>query len=198
MENTSHNSGYPVPFPSVTPPQFAPVDRQRCINARCYAKRTEWINEKGGEKEMNSSEIGVNKFKDGYNCAQSVLFSLNKHTGLSEDYSLKIATGFGAGMGRTQHVCGAISGGILALNILYGRGLEEGKEKQEDVYVKIRELIQRFERRNTTIVCKDLLDGCDLVSEDGQDRFNSENMIEKCHSYIARVIEIVEEVIEEN
>ena len=144
---------------------------------------------------MDSVEIGVNKFKNGYNCAQSVLFSLTEYTGLSEDYSLRIATGFGAGMGRTQHVCGAVSGGILAMNILYGRGSEDGKEKQEEVYLKVRELIKEFEKENNTIVCKELLNGCDLLTEEGQNRFNNENMVEKCHSFIASVINIVEEII---
>ena len=76
---------------------------------------------------MNNSAKGVDKFKEGYNCAQAVLFSLTKHTGISEDDSLKIGTGFGGGMGRTQHVCGAVSGGILALNLLLRQGLRRGE-----------------------------------------------------------------------
>mgnify|MGYP001552528859 CR=1 FL=1 len=144
---------------------------------------------------MKSTERGVNLFKNGFNCAQAVLFSLKKQTGLSEDDSVRLATGFGAGMGRTQHVCGAISGGILALNVLYGRGLDEDKERQEDVYRKIRDLIHRFEEMNNTIICNELLEGCDLQSEEGQNRFHSQNMAERCHGFISSVIELTEEVI---
>ncbi|MDC7124334.1 MAG: C-GCAxxG-C-C family protein [Spirochaetales bacterium] len=147
---------------------------------------------------MNSSEIGVNKFIEGYNCAQSVLFSLSEYTDLSEDFSLKVATGFGGGMGRTQHVCGAVSGGILALNLLYGRGLSDGKDKQDDVYIKVRELIKKFETENDTIICKELLDGCSLLTDEGRERYRSKGMNKKCHSYIASVIEIVKEIIETN
>jgi C_GCAxxG_C_C family probable redox protein len=149
----------------------------------------------GKNEYMSNSTKGEDKFKEGYNCAQAVLFSLTQHTGLSEDDSLKIATGFGAGMGRTQHVCGAVSGGIMALNLLYGRGCHEGKEAQEEAYVKVQSLIARFEEESETIVCRELLDGCDLLTEEGQARFGSENMAERCSGYVASVINIVEGII---
>ena len=147
---------------------------------------------------MNTSDKGVNKFKEGYNCAQSVLFSLKNYTKLSEEESLRIATGFGSGMGRTQHVCGAVSGGILALNILYGRGITEGKEAQEHVYSKVQDLITAFEAVNDTIICRELLDGCNLLTDKGQERFASENMIERCQDYIAEAIQITEDIIDNN
>ena len=146
---------------------------------------------------MTNSERAVNKFKEGYNCAQSVLFSLSRYTDIDEDLSLRLATGFGAGMGRTQHVCGAVSGGLLAINALYGRGEKELKEKQDDVYLKVQHLIGEFEKRKKTIICRELLDGCDLLTPRGQSRFSSENMIEMCHSYVRSVVEIVEEIMEE-
>ena len=141
-------------------------------------------------------EIAVGKFREGYNCAQSVLFSLKDRTGLSEDASLRIATGFGSGMGRTQHVCGAVSGAILALNLLYGRGKDEGKEKQEEVYSMIQTFIRAFEEGNGTIECRELLDGCHLLSEAGQKRFLDENMFERCCGYIARAAGIMDELLE--
>jgi len=145
---------------------------------------------------MNRESIAVGKFREGYNCAQAVLFSMKDRTGLSEDASLKIATGFGAGMGRTQHVCGAVSGAVLALNLLYGRGKDEGKEKQEEVYSLIQRFIRSFEEQNGTIECRELLDGCHLLSEEGQKRFLDENMFERCCGYIARAAEILDELLE--
>lgn len=147
---------------------------------------------------MNNSDKAVNKFKEGYNCAQSVLFSLSDLTGISEDYSLKIGTGFGGGMGRTQHTCGAVTGGILAINHLYGRGLEEGKEKQEDVYSKVQKFINEFEKQHNSIECRDLLNNCDLLTNEGQEQFVSENMAEKCQSYISLVVNIIEKLVKEN
>ena len=62
------------------------------------------------------------KFTSGYNCAQSVLWAFRDEVGLEEDVALKLATGLGAGMGRKQEVCGAVTGGILVLGLRHGRG----------------------------------------------------------------------------
>jgi len=103
---------------------------------------------------MNHSDIVVNQFKKGYNCAQSVLYSYAEHLNISGDTALRMSCGFGAGMGRTQEVCGAVSGGILVLNHIYGRGESEDKQKQELTYLKVRELIQKFEKKYGTVNCK--------------------------------------------
>ena len=36
---------------------------------------------------MNNSDTAVQKFKDGYNCAQSVLFSLMNYTGAGYSFN---------------------------------------------------------------------------------------------------------------
>lgn len=144
---------------------------------------------------MNTSEIAVDKFKEGYNCAQAVLFSLCKYTSIADDFALKIATGFGAGMGRTQHVCGAISGAIIAINLLYGRGAADDSELQDDAYLKIQQLISDFKKENNTVSCMELIDGCNLLTPEGQERFECENMKEKCHQYIAMAARICEKII---
>ena len=65
---------------------------------------------------MNKADIAVNAFKDNYNCAQSVFSTFSGELGLTRDFALKAATGFGAGMGRKQHTCGAVTGGVMVLN----------------------------------------------------------------------------------
>ena len=51
---------------------------------------------------------------DGYNCAQAVLASAGKLTGLDEAEALAIAAGFGGGL-RCGEVCGAVSGAVMTL-----------------------------------------------------------------------------------
>ncbi len=144
---------------------------------------------------MNRSEIAVNKFKEGYCCAQSVLFSYADQLGISEDLALRLANGFGAGMGRRQEVCGAVSGAILVLGLIYGRGVNDGKDKHESTYLKVRELIEKFEAQHGNINCKNLLAGCDLNTPLGQNHFKSKNMIEQCYGYVDSVVKILEEII---
>ena len=49
---------------------------------------------------MNIQETAVAYHTNGCNCAQSVLMALQNETGLDEDTSRRVATGFGGGGGR--------------------------------------------------------------------------------------------------
>jgi len=99
---------------------------------------------------MDRSEQAVAKFVGGYNCAQAVLFSFCDDLGLDKDKAPKIACGFGAGMGRKEEVCGAVSGGILVIGAKYGRGENEDRKVTDNTYVKIRELMNQFAQRRDT------------------------------------------------
>lgn len=141
---------------------------------------------------MNRAETAVAKFKEGYNCAQSVLFAYADRTGMDPDVALRISNGLGAGMGRKQEVCGAVSGAILVLGLLYGRGEHDGRERQEEAYAKVRELIEKFESEHGTVNCRELLGGCVLLSPEGQKRFQSEKLIERCHGFVAAAVGTIE------
>ena len=47
---------------------------------------------------MNIQETAVAYHTNGCNCAQSVLMALQNETGLDEDTSRRVATGFGGGV----------------------------------------------------------------------------------------------------
>ena len=144
---------------------------------------------------MCRSSIAVNKFKEGYCCAQSVLFSYTDKLNISKDLALKMADGFGAGMARKQEACGAVSGAILVLNLLYGRGENDGEEQHEFTYGKVKELIDKFEARFDTVNCRKLLDGCDLMTPEGQELFKAEKMSEKCCGYVDYTVKILDEIV---
>ncbi|MBN1575631.1 MAG: C_GCAxxG_C_C family protein [Chitinispirillaceae bacterium] len=91
---------------------------------------------------------------------------------LSEDTALKIAAGFGGGMGRKQEVCGAVTGAIMVIGLLYGRGNNDSQTKNETSYLKVRQFIDSFKKEYGTIVCKNLLNGCCLLTEAGQKEFD--------------------------
>lgn len=129
----------------------------------------------------NQSQVAAEKFREGYNCAQSVLLALNMNNDISQEALVKIATGFGAGMGREQDVCGAVSGGIMSLGLKYGMNTNSDKSNKDLTYSKTSELIQRFEEKFGTIKCIEILDGCDLKTVEGRDYFVEHNFSEtKC------------------
>ena len=63
---------------------------------------------------MGAKEKAAVLHASGFNCAQSVLGALGEYTSLEEKTALALAGGFGGGA-RCGELCGAVSGGILAL-----------------------------------------------------------------------------------
>jgi C_GCAxxG_C_C family probable redox protein len=144
---------------------------------------------------MTKGDIAVNKFKDGFNCSQAVVFSFADVINIDMNAALKMANGFGGGMGRKQEVCGALSGAIMVLSSKYGRGENDGKEKHDDAYQKVRELIDAFKKEQGTINCRELLSGCDLLSEAGQQAFKDNNLAARCHTCISVSCGILEKML---
>lgn len=121
-------------------------------------------------------ETASEKFLSGYNCAQSVLWTFAQRFNLDADTALKIACGFGAGIGRRQEVCGAVTGGIMALGLKYGRGEAQDPTATEQSYAKTQELMHRFEAVHGTCNCLNLLNGCDLNTEAGRAQFKDQDL----------------------
>lgn len=143
----------------------------------------------------NRSDIAVEKFLEGYNCSQAVFFAFCDDLNIDKNLALKLACGFGAGMGRKQEVCGAVSGGILVLGGKYGRGEHEDGSAMELSYKKTQDLINGFDKKYGTAICRHLLDGCDLTTEVGQLEFKENDFkIKKCVPCIRTVMKLLEEI----
>ena len=145
----------------------------------------------------NRTEIAVSKFSEGYNCAQSVFYSFCDTLQFDKNTALKIACGFGAGMGRKEEVCGAVSGGIMVIGAKYGRGERDDRTATELTYRKTRELMDRFEKKHGTFICRKLLNGCELTTEEGQKHFKEHNLSDTiCQPCVQSVVEILDSIME--
>ena len=138
------------------------------------------------------AEMAVEKFLSGYNCAQSVLFAFGPDLGLDGETALKVATGLGAGMARRGEICGAVTGGILALSLKYGRGGQQDRSATEETYRRTEELMSAFEQRHGSCACRVLLEGCNLKTPEGQQRFKDGDFLHKtCAKCVGTVTEIL-------
>ena len=72
---------------------------------------------------MTKSEKAINYFQNSFNCAQAVFTPFGLDMGVPEDHCLKIACAFGAGMGRQQCTCGAVTGAMMVLGLHFGKGM---------------------------------------------------------------------------
>lgn len=142
------------------------------------------------------SEKSVEKFLSGYNCAQSVLFSFCDDLRFDGNTALRLACGFGAGMGRKQEVCGAVTGGIIVIGLRHGRGDREDREATEETYRRVRELMAQFEEKHGSCICRTLLGGCDLGTADGQRIFKERDLLNRaCAPAVRTVVEALEEIL---
>ena len=144
----------------------------------------------------NRAEIAISKFMEDYSCSQSVLYSFCDTLQLDKNFALKIACGFGAGMGRKEEVCGAVTGGIMVIGIKFGRGENDERTAKELTYNKTRELMDCFAQKHGTFICRKLLNGCELTTEDGQKQFKEKDLLNKvCKPCVKSVVEILETII---
>lgn len=131
-------------------------------------------------------------FLQGYNCAQAVAHAGARDGGAAPELLVKLATGFGAGMARQQEVCGAVSGGILALSLRHGRALGDDKARTAETYATVQTLMQGFTARHGSCLCRELLGGCDLKTEAGQREFQEKGYLRgRCAGYVRTATELV-------
>lgn len=143
----------------------------------------------------NSYQKGKDAFESGLYCAESVLKVIMEEEGISSPLFPGIATGFCSGMSRTCNMCGALTGGILALSAVYGR--KSSNDSVEQTYQSVQMLITSFEKEFNTTNCHELLD-CDLGTDEGQKKFGYNELYLKCSEYTGRATELVRNIINSN
>jgi C_GCAxxG_C_C family probable redox protein len=142
---------------------------------------------------VNQIETAVNRFAEGFNCSQAVFSSYAGQVGLDEGTALKIAAGFGGGMGRIGGTCGAVTGAFMVLGLRHG-GSSPDPQTKELVYAKVRECADRFKARNGSLLCKDLL-GCDISTSEGREAAKEKNLFTTiCPKVVRDAAEILEEM----
>jgi len=141
-------------------------------------------------------ETAIAKFMEGYNCAQSVFYSFCDDLQFDKETALKMATGLGAGMARKEEVCGAVTGGIIVIGVKYGRGEKDDRKATELTYQKTLDLMNQFTEEHGTYICRNLLNGCELTTEEGQKQFKENDLLNKvCKGCVRTVVELLEDII---
>ncbi len=123
---------------------------------------------------MRREEKAAELFKKGYNCAQAVAAAFCEETGLSEEQTAKLVSGFGGGMGRMREVCGAVSGMVFVLSALEGYSDPNEKDGKRDLYATIQRLADKFKEKEGSLICRDLLKGTGADASPTPDERNAE------------------------
>lgn len=148
---------------------------------------------------MTKKEIAMQYFTEGYNCSQSVVLAYKEYFPMDQDALARIAGSFGGGMGRLREVCGAMSGIAFVLGQLYGYSDPKAKEEKNAHYARIQQLAKRFEEKNGSIVCRELL-GLGIKHDVPQAAERTEEYYKKrpCKEIVGIAAELLEEYVAEN
>ncbi len=144
------------------------------------------------QKSFNSTQARE-KFDSGLFCAESALSEVAHYYGIESDLIPAIATGLCSGMARTGGVCGALSGSILAINLIHGR--KSANDSVAKNYTAVQELVTDFAQTFGSTNCTKLLE-CDLGTQSGQTRFNEKKLERRCREYTAMSADLAIKAIE--
>ncbi len=143
---------------------------------------------------MNRKAVYVEKsaslFRQGYNCAQSVLLTMQDFWGEKKTLEPKIASAFGGGIGRRGSLCGALTGGVIAIGQRYGSNKPnpEGRGKAYSLALKF---YDRFQKEQGSVFCRDLV-GYDLADpKELKKAWDSNVFISKCLHFVEKAVEIL-------
>ena len=106
---------------------------------------------------MTRKEKAIGAFKEGYNCAQSLLIAYEDILTIDLETAKKISSPFGGGMGRLREVCGAVSGMAMVAGMLYPNSEPNDTPNKKATYAAVQDLAEKFRQENGFIVCRELL-----------------------------------------
>lgn len=144
---------------------------------------------------MSRVEQAAACFKGGFNCSQAVLSTYAEDFDLDREAALKLAAGFGGGMGRMAGTCGAVTGAFMVLGLKHGPTEPNDQTGRETVYERVREFAKRFEARNGTTVCRNLIQS-DIDTPEGLAMARQQKLFATvCPKFVQDAAEILEEML---
>jgi C_GCAxxG_C_C family probable redox protein len=123
-----------------------------------------------------------------------VLLAVAEKHKIQSDLIPGIASGFCGGMSRTDGLCGALVGGVMALGMLHGRKSSEDSPKM--IYALSERLVRDFEKELGSRNCSDIL-GCDISTREGEAAFKAKNLMKTvCLGATVKAADLVMRVLE--
>ena len=104
-------------------------------------------------------------FLQGYNCCQAVVGAFADLYGFDPETAMKMAEGFGGGLGRMRLTCGAVNGMAMVAGMKMSHGQAGDLQRRGDIYAVVRQMVGEFKEQNGTIICAELL-GLSMPKDD--------------------------------
>ncbi len=135
-------------------------------------------------------ETAENYYRNGdFYCSEAVVKTIRDEFELEiSDDAIAMASGFPVGMGGSGCTCGAITGGIMALGMVFGR--KEAKDPRVGKAMELsKKLHDDFKGKHNSLCCRFLTKGMELGSREHMNQ---------CIAFTGEVAEKVARIIVEN
>jgi C_GCAxxG_C_C family probable redox protein len=147
---------------------------------------------------MDKKNLAAYYHERGYGCAQAVLVAYAGDFGLEERLALRLATGFGSGMGRMCEVCGALAGAFMVIGLKHGKEKTDGTRygtETETTYRLVADVANKFKEKNGSIYCRELI-GYNLMDPAERARVVELGLFKTtCRKCILDAVELLEETL---
>jgi C_GCAxxG_C_C family probable redox protein len=145
---------------------------------------------------MDRATKAMEIFNSGFNCSQSVLAAFCNEFGLHGEIALKIACGFGGGMGRKAKTCGAVTGAFMVIGLKHGQTQSGDKAAKERTYGLLREFADLFAKKHGSIECRELL-ACDISTPEGFKMADEKGLFKTiCPKCVEDAVKILEKIVQ--
>ncbi|MGZ4911283.1 MAG: C-GCAxxG-C-C family protein [Halobacteriota archaeon] len=144
---------------------------------------------------MTKADDVVALYGTGFNCAQALLSVFAPDYGLDRDTALRLAQGLGAGISRTDNLCGQVSSPVMIIGLRYGGTRAEDTAAREKTFQIVGEFIREFTRRNGAVDCTVLL-GYNLSDPQQAAKAKERKVMPaRCPGFIRDAVEILEDLL---
>jgi C_GCAxxG_C_C family probable redox protein len=147
------------------------------------------------EKELSKAKEADKQFEKGYSCAPSVLSTYSEQFGLGKELALKIACGFGGGIGRTGRTCGAVTGAVMVIGLKHGQANVDDEEPRQATHKLVKEFIDKFTALHGSVECRELI-GYDLSNPAEFESARESSIVEeKCRGFVYDAACMLEDIL---
>lgn len=104
-------------------------------------------------------------FRGGFFCSEAVVSSIRSNFEIDvPEVVVSMASGFPVGIGRSKCLCGAVSGGVMAIGLVFGRTVQKNPQVEETLRLS-KELHDWFKAANgkNALCCRILTKEFDMA-----------------------------------
>lgn len=148
---------------------------------------------------MKHDELAAELFCSGCNCSQAVFAAFCDVTGYERETALKLASSFGAGMGRMRETCGAVTGMFMVLGAVYGFDDAAADSDKGTHYARIQSFAAAFRAKHETLVCRELMAGLKTTTDPMPDARTAEYYQKRpCVRFVITAAQLLDAYLEAN